>query len=97
MDPDSAVDPVHWGRPDPHSTRTVRRYEQADGNPQSHPHLLAHAFQMTKFTWEYLGFREYFVHPGAQKTPRNLNTPEHGHRRTLVRHGSHRDLRRAEK
>jgi hypothetical protein len=32
------------------------------------------------------------VHPDAQKTPRSPNPPEHGHRKTLVPHGTHSDL-----
>jgi hypothetical protein len=47
------------------------------GVRQPHPHLLAHVFQMTGFTWEDLGLREDFVHPGAQRTPRSPNAPEH--------------------
>jgi hypothetical protein len=34
-------------------------------------------FQITGFTWEDLGLRECFVHPGAQKAPRSPNAPEH--------------------
>ena len=63
-------------------------------NRQPHPHQLAHVFQMAGFTWEYLGLREDFVHPGAQNPPRSPNTPEHGHHRTLVPHGTHSDLPR---
>jgi hypothetical protein len=56
--------------------------------PQPHPHLLAHVFQMTGFTGEYSGLVEPFVHPGAQKTPRSPNTPSIVHHRTLVPHGT---------
>jgi hypothetical protein len=55
-------------------------------NRQPHHHLPAHVFQITVFTWEYLGFREEFVHWDPQKTPRSPNTPEHGHHGTLVPH-----------
>jgi hypothetical protein len=36
--------------------------------------------------------REDFGYPDAQKTPRSPNPPEHGHRKTLVPHGTHSDL-----
>jgi len=65
---------------------------ETGGYRQPHHHLLAHVFQMTGFTWEYLGSREDFGYRDAQKTPRSPDTPEHGHHRTLVPHGTHRDL-----
>jgi hypothetical protein len=34
----------HWGISDPHSARTDGWYGQTGGNPQPHPHLLAHVF-----------------------------------------------------
>ena len=65
---------------------------ETGGDHLPHPHLLAHVFQMTGFTWEYLGSREDFGYRDAQKTPRSPNTPEHGHHKKLVPHGTHRDL-----
>ena len=64
------------------------------GPRQPHPHLLAHVFQMTGFTWEHLGSREDFGYRDAQKTPRSPDPPEHGHHKTLVPHGTHRHLPR---
>ena len=64
----------------------------ANGVPQPHPHLLAHLFQITIFTWEYLGSREDFRYWDAHKTPRSLNPPNTVHHRTLVPHGTHRYL-----
>src|SRR5580700_7928300 len=72
-----AVDAVH-------GDRHIRTAPARAGAPcrlagvrQPHPHLLAHVFQITGFTWEDLGLREGFVHPGAQKAPRSPNAPEH--------------------
>ena len=65
------------GPPHPHSARTAGAPCRLAGVRQPHPHLLAHVFQMTEFTWEDLGLREDFVHPNAQKTPRSPNAPEH--------------------
>jgi hypothetical protein len=42
---------------------------------QPHPHLIAHEFQITGFSWEYSGFVESFVHYGAHKSPRSPNLP----------------------
>jgi hypothetical protein len=47
------------------------------GSVRPHPHLLAHVFQMTGFTVEYLGLREDLVHRDAQKSPSSPNAPEH--------------------
>jgi hypothetical protein len=77
VDPGLVVDWVHRGTPDPHSARTGGRSMQTGGVRQPHPHLLAHVFQITGFTWEDLGFRVDFVHWDAQKTPSSPNTPEH--------------------
>ena len=44
---------------------------------QPHPHLHAHEFQMTDFSWEYLGSPEDLVHWGAQRTPRSQNPPRY--------------------
>jgi hypothetical protein len=59
-----------------------------------HPHPLDHVFQMTGFIGEYSGLRVDFWYSGTQKTPRSPNPPEHGHRKTLVPHGTHSDLPR---
>jgi hypothetical protein len=60
--------------------RTGRRALRGpSGGPrQPHPHLLAHEFQMTGFTWEYSGLREDFGYRDAQKTPRSQNPPRRG-------------------
>jgi hypothetical protein len=42
---------------------------QTGGVRQPHPHLLAHVFQMTGFTWEYFGLRVDFGYRAAQKRP----------------------------
>jgi hypothetical protein len=47
---------------------------------------------MTGFTWEYLGSWEDFGYRDAQSTPRSPDTPEHGHHKTPVPHGTHRYL-----
>jgi hypothetical protein len=65
---------------------------ETGGDHLPHPHLLAHVFQMTGFTWEYLGLREDFGYRDAQKTPRSPDTPEHEHHKKLAPHGTHRDL-----
>jgi hypothetical protein len=50
---------------------------QAGKARQPNPHLLAHEFQMTGFTWEHSGSREDFGYRDAQKTPRSQNPPRY--------------------
>jgi hypothetical protein len=61
---------------------------QTGGVRQPHPHLLAHVFQMTGFTWEYFGLRVDFGYRAAQKTPRSPNPPDIVHHRTLAPYGT---------
>ena len=79
---------------DPHNARTGGRSMETGGDHLPHPHHLDHLFQMTGFTWDHLGLLEDFVYRDAQTAPRSPDAPEHGHRKTLVLHGTHSDLPR---